>query len=119
MSSTSIDIETIMQEGQCVYAVSWDTGGPGGGAGCERVYSLNGDYVVILDDEEECGTYPTLLEAITATEQLYMVGPATTVIESTHLTTEDILEVLKPVDGLDEPVLTIRINGAVCTIKTD
>lgn len=118
MSSTSIDAETIMHEGQCVYAVSWDTGEPVGGAGCERVYSLNGDYVVFLDDGEKCGTYPTLLEAITATEQLYMVGPATTVIESTQLTTEDILEVLKPFDGLAEPVLTIRINGAVCAIKT-
>lgn len=107
-----------MEEGQCVYALSWDTGEPSGGAGCERVYNLDGDYVVVLDDGEECSSYSSLREAVAATEQLYMVGPATTMIESTQLSTEDILALLKPFAGIDEPELTIRINGAAHTITT-
>jgi hypothetical protein len=118
MPLSAVELEAIIQEGQCVYALCWDTGEPFGGAGCERVYSLNGAYVVVLDDGEEYGPYSTLREAIAATEQLYMIGPATTEIESTQLTTEDILAVLKPFDGLDEPALTIRINDAVRTIQT-
>jgi hypothetical protein len=114
---TSVDIETVLEQGQCVYALSWDTREPLGGSGSERIYLLNDAFVVVLDDSEDCFTYPTLHEAITSTEQLYAVGPATTTIESTQLSTEDILAFLKPLDGLDESELRVNINGEVCKIK--
>lgn len=111
MPSSAVGIEAIIEDGQCVYSVSWDSGGPGGGSGCERVYTLNGTYAVALDDGEGSGPYSTLLDAIGATEQLYMVGPATTEIESKELNTEEIISMLKLFEGVDEPELKIRING--------
>jgi hypothetical protein len=118
MPSSAVELEAIIEDGQCAYSVSWDTGGPGGGSGCERVYTLNGAYAVALDDGENSGPYSTLLDAVGATEQLYMVGPATTEIESKELNTEEIISLLKPFEGADEPALQIRINGEACTIQS-
>ena len=100
MQSSAVDLEAIIEDGQCVYSVSWDTGGPGGGSGCERVYTLNGVYAVALDDGESSGPYSTLLDAIGATEQLYMVGPATREIESNELNTGEIASMLKLFEGV-------------------
>ena len=98
--------------------MSWDSGGPGGGSGCERVYNLNGAYAVAFDDGERSGPYSTLRDAISATEQLFLVGPATTEIESKELTIVEIISLLKPFEGVDKPELKIRINGVVRTIQS-
>jgi hypothetical protein len=116
MPPSTVELEAIIEDGQCVYSVSWNTGGPGGGSGCERVYTLNGAYAVVLDDGEGSGPYSTLIDAIGATEQLFMVGPATTEIESKELNTEEIISILKLFEGVDESELQIRINGENRTI---
>jgi hypothetical protein len=116
MPPSAVELESIIEDGQCVYSVSWNTGGPGGGSGCERVYTLNGAYAVVLDDGEGSGPYSTLIDAIGATEQLFMVGPATTEIESKELNTEEIISILKLFEGVDESELKIRINGENRTI---
>ena len=116
MPPSAVELESIIEDGQCVYSVSWNTGGPGGGSGCERVYTLNGAYAVVLDDGEGSGPYSTLIDAIGATEQLFMVGPATTEIESKELNTEEIISILKLFEGVDESELQIRINGENRTI---
>ena len=118
MPPSTVELEAIIEDGQCVYSVSWDTGGPVGGSGCERVYTLNGAYTVAFDDGESSGPYSTLRDAISATEQLYLVGPATIEIESKELNIDEIISLLKPFEGVDEPELKIRINGEVRTIQS-
>jgi hypothetical protein len=118
MPSSAVELEAIIEDGQCVYSVSWDTGGPGGGSGCERVYTLNGVYAVALDDGEVSGPYSTLLDAVGSTEQLFMVGPATRDIESKELNTEEIVSILRLFEGVDKPELKIRINGEDSTIQS-
>ena len=119
MPPSAVELESIIEDGQCVYSVSWNTGGPGGGSGCERVYTLNGAYAVVLDDGEGSGPYSTLRDAIVATEELYIVGSATTEIESRELKIDEIISLLKRFEGEDEPELQIKINGEVRTIPQD
>jgi len=116
MPLSAAEHEAIIANGQCAYSLSWDTGSPSGGSGCEKVYALNGAYAVALDDGEGSGPYFTLRDAIVATEQLYMVGPATTEIESKELKIDEILSLLKLFEGEDESELQIKINGEVHTI---
>jgi hypothetical protein len=115
----AVELKAIIGDGQCAYSVSWNTRWPGGGSGCERVYTLNGAYAVVLDGGERSGPYSTLLDAIGATEQLFMIGPATTEIESKELNAEEIITMLKLLEDVDEPELKIRINGEACTIKSN
>ena len=119
MPPSTVELEAIIEGGQCVYSLSWDSGGPGGGSGCERVYTLNGAYAVAFDDGERSGPYSTLCDAISATDQLFLVGPATTEIESKELNAEEIITMLKLLEDVDEPELKIRINGEACTIKSN
>lgn len=115
----AVELKAIIGDGQCAYSVSWNTRWPGGGSGCERVYTLNGAYAVVLDGGERSGPYSTLLDAIGATEQLFMIGPSTTEIESKELNAEEIITMLKLLEGVDEAELKIRINGEACTIKSN
>ena len=114
----AVELKAIIGDGQCAYSVSWNTRWPGGGSGCERVYTLNGAYAVALDNGKRSGPYSTLLDAIGATEQLFMIGPATTEIESKELNTEDIISRLKLFAGVNESELKIRINGEARTIPS-
>ncbi len=118
MPPSTVELEAIIEDGQCVYSVSWDTDGPGGGSGCERVHTLNGAYAVACDDGERFGPYSTLCEAISAIEQLYLVGPATIEIESKELNADEIMSMLKRFEGMDEPELKIMINSEVRTIQS-
>ena len=118
MPPSTVEPEAIIEGGQCVYSLSWDSGGPGGGSGCERVYTLNGAYAVAFDDGERSGPYSTLCDAISATDQLFLVGPATTEIESEELSIDEIISLLKPFEGVHKPELKIRINGVVRTIQS-
>ena len=49
MPPSTVELEAIIEDGQCVYSLSWDTDSPFGGSGCERVYALNGAYAVAFD----------------------------------------------------------------------
>jgi hypothetical protein len=118
MSPSTVELEAIIEAGQCVYSVSWDTDSPFGGSGCERVYTLNGAYAVAFDEGERSGPYSTLCDAISATEELYLVGPATIEIESKELNIDEIISLLKPFEDVDEPELKIRINGEIRTIQS-
>lgn len=116
METIGTNLDKIIERGKCVYELSWDTGAPGRGASCERVYFFAGSYYVLLDDEEALESYPTLQEAIAATEQLYRIGPATTQIESADLSIDQIISLLEPFDGLEESTFRLRINGAIRVI---
>lgn len=117
MNNNAIDVDIIIRDGECVYALNWDTGTPWNGSGCEQVYSFKGIYAVILNDPEEVDIYSTLREAIVETEQLHMIGPATVSIESSQLASDDIVPLLKPFEGLDGKSITIRVNGQLHVIE--
>jgi hypothetical protein len=118
MEPSGIDIDDVIDNGRCVYSLCWDTGGPFGGTGSERVYFFGGAYYVLLDDGDELKRPSSLREAIAETEQLYKVGSATTEIESAELSVDEILSMLEPFDGLDDAELVIKINGNATMIKS-
>lgn len=41
-----------------MHSVVWDSGGPGAGAGAERVYRWKGGYLAVTDDGERDAVYP-------------------------------------------------------------
>lgn len=118
MLFSAVELEAMIEGGHCAYSVSWDTGWPGGGSGCERVYTFKGAYAVALNSGERSGPYFKLRDAIRATEQLYMIGPATTKIESKELNIDEVISLLKRFAGEDETKLKIRINGEYCTVRS-
>ena len=116
MTSTASTLDTIINEGECVYSLCWDTGGPGSGAGVERVYRLNDLYAVCLDDDDEhYGPYRSLPEAVKAHEQLCEIGPATSEIVSIELDVAAI-EALLVIDQVTSEPCKVRINGVICSI---
>ena len=115
MIATPSTLDTIINEGECVYSLCWDTGGPGSGAGVERVYRWNNLYAVCLDDEHY-GPYGSLPEAVQAHEQLCQVGPATSEIVSSELDVAAIEALLVIGQATSEPC-KVRINGVSCMIK--
>ena len=117
MDNNAIDIDEVTRDGECVYALRWDTGAPSNGSGCEQVYGFNGVYVVVLDDREDVDIYSTLREAIVETEQLHTIGPATVSVESSQLGINDIIPLLKPFEGLGGQSINIRVNGELCVIE--
>jgi hypothetical protein len=117
MTSDPLSVEAILERGETVYCLSWDTGGPGGGAGVERVYVLDGFYAVALDQGGSFGPYKSLREAIINNEQLHWIGPATTEIESTEFSIAEIEPLLKPFEGLEEHALELNINGERRSVK--
>ncbi|MBD2393545.1 hypothetical protein H6G11_04655 [Cyanobacterium aponinum FACHB-4101] len=91
--------ELMQEEGEVVYSLCWDSGTPGAGADCELIYSWKGQYVVCLSYDVNRPAYPSLIEAIMGAE-LNFVNDATTEIESTELSSEQII-----------PLLAIDINS--------
>lgn len=118
MTSNPLASEAIAERGKLVYCLTWDTGGPGGGAGVEKVYALDGLYAAALDDGESFGPYKSLREAIASHEQLHCIGPAVTEIESAEFSIGEIESLLKPFEGLEDHAFELKINGEHCTVKT-
>ena len=117
MIATASTLDTIINEGKCVYSLCWDTGGPGSGAGVERVYRLNDLYAVCLDDDDEhYGPYRSLPEAVKAHEQLCEIGPATSEIVSSELDVTAI-EALLVIDQAPSEPCKVQINGESRMIK--
>ena len=109
-------VDTIVENGECVYSLSWDSDAPGG-AGVERVYLLDGVYAVALDDGDVFGPYQSLKEAIVSHEELHLVGEATIAIESGELAGDEIVALLAKFEGADDGEYTLEINGQSRVVK--
>jgi len=83
-------IDRVNDEGEEVFAHSWDSGGPGAGAGCERVVTYKGQFWYCSIDQGTHGPYDDLRQAL-GKHGLLMVNEATTDINCSMMSTEEIL----------------------------
>jgi len=86
-------IERVNRDGEEVFEHEWDSGGPGAGAGCERVVMYKGQFWYCSNDQGTHGPYDDLQQALDS-HGLLMVNEATTEIYSSMMSTEEILEQL-------------------------
>jgi hypothetical protein len=99
--------ELILEEGQIVYSLQWDSGGPAAGGGYEVVYKFRGYYWTHSDYEGLQGPYPCLNESLSAA--FTTVTDVTESIRCSELSSEEIVERLEPHDL--EYTKRIVING--------
>jgi hypothetical protein len=102
-----ITSELIIEEGEIVYGLQWDSGGPAAGTGYEAVYKFRGYYWTHSDYEGLCGPYSCLDEALSST--FTTVTSATQSIRCNELSSNEIAERLEPYDL--EYTKRIVING--------
>ncbi|WP_026370077.1 hypothetical protein [Kallotenue papyrolyticum] len=95
MDELDFDVDTILEEGELVYSLYWDSGAPGAGADSEAVYLWDEEYFAVLSYEEEMqGPFATLREAIEACELNY-VNESVEAIDSTELRAAEIAALLR------------------------
>jgi len=99
--------ELILEEGEIVYSLQWDSGGPAAGAGYEVVYKFRDSYWTHSDYEGLSGPYDSLAEALSDT--FTTVTSATERIRCSELSSDEIVERLEPYDL--ECTKRIVING--------
>ena len=85
--------EEIIQRGKCVFAHHWDSGGPGAGAGSDRVYHWRGRFAV-SSDSGTAGPFDTL-EAALQSQSLLHFTEATTGIVSSMLSADEVAPMLQ------------------------
>ena len=105
--SDEILFELIIEEGEVVYVLQWDSGGPCAGGGSEVVYKFKGHYWTHSDYEGFLGPYPCLNEALSSA--FTTVTEATQSIHCIELSSEEVAERLEPYDL--EYTKRIVING--------
>jgi hypothetical protein len=86
-------IEEMVENGEIVYSVYWDSEGPGAGADVEAIYKYNRKYCLRLSFEDDVLVYDSLGEALDAGE-LFLVSEATVSIESTEIPSEELIKKL-------------------------
>jgi hypothetical protein len=99
--------ELILEEGEIVYVLQWEGGGPCTGGGYEVVYKFRGYYWTHSDYEGLQGPYPCLNESLSAA--LTTVTDVTESIRCSELSSEEIVERLEPYDL--EYTKRVVING--------
>ena len=107
--------ELVLEEGKTVYSLFWDSGGPAGGAGCEKVIKFKNLYWTCTDYTGFSGPYDTLEYALSS--EFTTVTSATQSIYSSELTIAEIVELLEPFDI--EYTKRIVINGRDWVITTE
>jgi hypothetical protein len=105
----------IIQFGEEVFSVFWDSGAPGAGAEYESVFKWRDNYAVCLSFDEPQGPYSSLVEAVKAVE-LNRVTEATVSIDSQELSSEQIAKMLR---YFGEPPFGLRINGEIWLVDRD
>jgi hypothetical protein len=99
--------ELIIEEGEEVYCLCWDSGGPGAGADCERIYLYDGNYYPILSYDDETEAYATLAQALVSKE-LSSLMRGTTVITFPAEYADTVFASLR---NVDEEEIRVSING--------
>ena len=78
----------IPNEGEEVYSLVWDSGGPGAGSDSETIYKFRGAYFKKLSGDELEGPYKSLNEVLT--DRFLMVTDATVSIWCSELSAEEL-----------------------------
>ncbi len=111
--------DQILEQGECLYTNTWDTGGGPGFNGYSAVYRFEERYFVlninnVLDGIDLDGPFPSLERALTDSQDLLAVGPGTEEIECSTLGTTDLARRLFTIyfefEG-EAFVKEIKING--------
>jgi hypothetical protein len=110
-----ITSELIIEEGEIVYGLQWDSGGPAAGAGHEVVFKFRGNYWAYSDYEGMCGPYSCLDKALSST--FTAVTSVTERIRCSELSSEEIVERLEIYDL--EYTKRIVINGEDWVVTTE
>jgi hypothetical protein len=69
--------DQIIDAGECVFEHEWDGGGPGAGAGVERVYRWRGKFAFASADNGRAGPFNTLEDALQAQDLLHVTDAST------------------------------------------
>jgi len=107
--------ELILEEGEIVYSLQWDSGGPAAGAGYEVVYKFRDSYWTHSDYEGLSGPYDSLDEALS--DAFKTVTSATERIRCSELSSEEIVELLEPY--VLECTKRIVINGEAWVVTPE
>ena len=71
--------DQIIDAGECVFEHEWDSGGPGAGAGVERVYRWKGRFAFSSPDNGRAGPFNTLEDALQAQHLLRVTDASTSI----------------------------------------
>jgi hypothetical protein len=71
--------DQIIDAGECVFEHEWDSGGPGAGAGVERVYRWKGKFAFSSADNGRAGPFNTLDDALEAQDLLRVTDASTSI----------------------------------------
>lgn len=99
--------ELIMEEGEIVYGLEWDSGGPGAGAGYEAVYKFKDLYWAYSDYEGLTGPHYCLDDALSSA--FTTVTDVTERIRCSELSSKEIVKRLEAFEL--ECTKRIVING--------
>jgi hypothetical protein len=103
-------VDRIIEEGEEVFAHAWDSGGPGAGAGCERVYRWRGKFAFASADYGNAGPFDSLEEVLKQQDCLLGVTSVTEYIWCPLMTAEEIAARLTYY-GYDDEHYPISVNG--------
>jgi hypothetical protein len=100
-------VDRIIEKGECVFANDWDSGG---GAGCERVYRMDGKFAFASADYGNAGPFGSLEEVLKQQDCLLGITSATDSIWCSLMTAEEIAARLTYY-GDDDEHYPISVNG--------
>lgn len=107
--------EEIIDKGEVVYSLFWDSGAPGPGAEYETIYRFQDKYYPILSYEEDTIPYETIEAALEASE-LTLITEATQEIETTEIAAAQLVQMLR-YEG--DKNISIAINGENWLVSPD
>lgn len=94
-SPITIDLESDDPQSELVWCVAWDSGAPGGGAGVERVYRLDGTYYYCSSSGDDLGPFDSLQKTLLDNE-LIRVTDTIVSVDCPELSAEEIAKMLVP-----------------------
>ena len=103
------ELEQLIDENEPAYSIYWDSGAPGAGAETERIYRWGEGYIALLSYDVVETVFPTLRAALDATE-IHGVSSATKRVNSSELSSEELVDVLEPRLQRDDEVELV-VNG--------
>jgi hypothetical protein len=107
--------EILHEEGEWVYRLFWDSGGPGAGAEYEKIYKFRDRYWPHSSVEGFSGPFDSLEEALTG--DFLAITDATVSIECRELSAAELAK--RVVIYSAEPGHSVKINGEAWRVSED
>jgi hypothetical protein len=108
----------ILDEGDVVYGLYWDSGGPGAGAGAENIFRFRGLYFSRSEVNGVSGPFPSLDDVLAEFAGEFLgITEATVEISCDELSAADVASRL--VSFLEEAEHVVKINGEKWRVTKD